>query len=61
MQPRALALSFCLSALGEEERAVRLPGGQLRMGPGSPEGPVRAVRVRPFAIDKCPVTNGEFR
>ncbi|NXE84614.1 SUMF2 enzyme, partial [Cochlearius cochlearius] len=64
--PGALALSLSLPALGADGRGVRLPGGPFRMGAGPLEGsgaggPGRAVRLRPFAIDKCPVTNGEFR
>ncbi|XP_010283872.1 PREDICTED: sulfatase-modifying factor 2 [Phaethon lepturus] len=45
---------------------VQLPGGKFRMGSSSLEkrnegGPVREVRVKPFAIDKYPVTNRDFR
>ncbi|NXF80470.1 SUMF2 enzyme, partial [Sclerurus mexicanus] len=45
---------------------VRLPGGTLRMG-SSPaerrgeEEPARQVAVGPFAVDKHPVTNRDFR
>uniref|UniRef100_A0A8B9V829 Sulfatase-modifying factor enzyme-like domain-containing protein n=1 Tax=Anas zonorhyncha TaxID=75864 RepID=A0A8B9V829_9AVES len=45
---------------------VQLPGGTFQMGSSSPEnrneeGPVRKVTVKPFAIDKYPVTNRDFR
>jgi sulfatase modifying factor 1 len=47
---------------------VDLPGGTFLMGtdyefgfPGDGEGPVHAVNLRPFAIDKFPVTNRRFR
>lgn len=45
---------------------VQLPGGTFQMGSNSPEnrneeGPVREVTVKPFAIDKYPVTNRDFR
>lgn len=45
---------------------VRLPGGVFRMGTDAPtfpqdgEGPVRRVRVRPFAIDAAAVTVARF-
>jgi formylglycine-generating enzyme required for sulfatase activity len=46
---------------------VRLPGGQFRMGtddaegfPSDGEGPVRAVAVSPFLIDRCAVSNNDF-
>ncbi|XP_009874409.1 PREDICTED: sulfatase-modifying factor 2 [Apaloderma vittatum] len=45
---------------------VQLPGGTFRMGFGSlekssGEGPVREGTVQPFALDRFPVTNGDFR
>ncbi|OXB57632.1 hypothetical protein ASZ78_007027 [Callipepla squamata] len=45
---------------------VQLPGGKFQMGSGSTqsrdeEGPIREVTVKPFAIDKFPVTNRDFR
>ena len=45
---------------------VRLPGGKFQMGSSSTqsrdeEGPIREVTVKPFAIDKFPVTNRDFR
>ncbi|XP_065587885.1 inactive C-alpha-formylglycine-generating enzyme 2 isoform X2 [Cyrtonyx montezumae] len=45
---------------------VQLPGGKFQMGSSSTqsrdeEGPIREVTVKPFAIDKFPVTNRDFR
>ncbi|KFQ32301.1 Sulfatase-modifying factor 2, partial [Merops nubicus] len=45
---------------------VQLPGGSFQMGSDSlekrnDEGPVREVTVKPFALDKYPVTNRDFR
>ncbi len=49
-------------------RMVSLPGGTFLMGtdfsegfPDDGEGPVRAVTLRPFSIDRSPVTNQLFR
>ncbi len=49
-------------------RMVALSGGTFLMGtdyaegfPADGEGPVRAVTVRPFSIDRYPVTNRVFR
>ncbi|HEX6970989.1 MAG TPA: formylglycine-generating enzyme family protein [Limnochordia bacterium] len=46
---------------------VYLPGGEFWMGtdsgegfPADGEGPARRVRVRPFYIDACAVTNAQF-
>ncbi|MEV7889745.1 formylglycine-generating enzyme family protein [Streptomyces sp. NPDC088357] len=46
---------------------VALPGGEFLMGaqdaegfPADGEGPVRAVRVEPFRIDACAVTNEQY-
>ncbi len=46
---------------------VALPGGEFQMGtddhvgfPGDGEGPVRAVTVSPFSIDRCAVSNDDF-
>ncbi len=56
--------------LSEEMRSrmVRLPGGTFLMGSEAPdgfpadgEGPVRAVALSPFWIDRCTVTNRLFR
>ncbi|XP_009556964.1 inactive C-alpha-formylglycine-generating enzyme 2 isoform X2 [Cuculus canorus] len=71
----ALALLACwcvlgsgraLQAFGKDESMVQLPGGKFQMGSGSlekrnEEGPVREVTVEPFAIDKYPITNRDFR
>lgn len=45
---------------------VQLPGGTFQMGSSSlerrsEERPVREVTVKPFALDKHPVTNRDFR
>ncbi|KAM4760262.1 inactive C-alpha-formylglycine-generating enzyme 2 [Cyanocitta cristata] len=53
-------------ALGEDGSMVQLPGGTFQMGSSSlerrsEEGPVRQVTVKPFALDKHPVTNRDFR
>jgi formylglycine-generating enzyme required for sulfatase activity len=49
-------------------RMVKLPGGTFLMGtdtevgfPADGEGPVRAVTVRPFSMDRSTVTNRLFR
>ena len=49
-------------------RMVKLPGGTFHMGtdsqegfPADGEGPVRAVTLRPFLIDRTTVTNRQFR
>ncbi|XP_036610407.1 inactive C-alpha-formylglycine-generating enzyme 2 [Trichosurus vulpecula] len=51
---------------GQDNSMVQLPGGTFQMGTNSPdgkdgEGPTREVTVKPFAIDKYPVTNRDFR
>src|ERR1043165_4254626 len=50
-----------------ESGMVHLPGGRFLMGTDYPrgftgdgEGPVRPVRLSPFAIDVAPVTNDSF-
>ncbi|NXR18805.1 SUMF2 enzyme, partial [Cinclus mexicanus] len=52
-------------ALGEDASMVQLPGGTFQMGSSSlqrgEEGPAREVTVKPFALDKQPVTNRDFR
>ncbi|MGW0246266.1 formylglycine-generating enzyme family protein [Nocardia goodfellowii] len=52
---------------GDVGEMVALSGGEFLMGSSDPvadpadgEGPVRVVRVSPFAIDICAVTNDEF-
>ncbi|XP_064250466.1 inactive C-alpha-formylglycine-generating enzyme 2 [Passer domesticus] len=69
MGAAGLLLLLCwalLGALGEDGSMVQLPGGTFQMGAGSlhrtgEEAPARAVTVKPFALDKQPVTNGDFR
>ncbi|NWS52942.1 SUMF2 enzyme, partial [Chunga burmeisteri] len=55
-----------LLAFGKDGNMVQLPGGKFQMGSSSlekrnEEGPVREVTVKPFAVDKYPVTNRDFR
>jgi formylglycine-generating enzyme len=57
-----------LAAAAAETPMVDLPGGRFLMGTdyqggfaGDGEGPVRPVRLSPFAIDVAPVTNESFR
>lgn len=45
---------------------VDIPGGKMLMGTIAADGkdgeyPTKEVDVQPFKIDKCPVTNSEFR
>lgn len=59
-------LTASLSAFGSDKHMVQLPGGKFQMGSSSTqsrdeEGPIREVTVKPFAIDKFPVTNRDFR
>lgn len=61
-----LGCSCALLAFGSDEHMVQLPGGKFQMGSSSTqsrdeEGPIREVTVKPFAIDKFPVTNRDFR
>jgi len=53
--------------LSDDMGMVSLPGGEFRMGtedaegfPADGEGPVRTVKVAPFRIDRCAVSNDEF-
>jgi formylglycine-generating enzyme required for sulfatase activity len=55
------------STKASREGMVLIPGGEFLMGtndadavPGDGEGPVRAVRVRPFYMDRTTVTNTQF-
>src|ERR1700742_798840 len=64
-EPRAHLAARATDAA--KERMVELPGGAFLMGtddaqgfPQDGEGPVREVRVKPFWIDRCPVTNALF-
>lgn len=52
---------------GTLERMIALPGGSFLMGTDNPEGfpqdgegPIREVTVKPFRIDRYPVTNALF-
>uniref|UniRef100_A0A8C0E6K9 Inactive C-alpha-formylglycine-generating enzyme 2 n=1 Tax=Bubo bubo TaxID=30461 RepID=A0A8C0E6K9_BUBBB len=61
-----LGSTHALRAFGKDESMVQLAGGTFQMGFSSPEkrneeGPVREVTVKPFAVDKYPVTNRDFR
>ncbi|XP_043910151.1 inactive C-alpha-formylglycine-generating enzyme 2 isoform X4 [Protopterus annectens] len=49
-----------------DDDLVSVPGGTFGMGTNSPdsrdgEAPAREVKVKPFSIDKYPVTNKDFR
>ncbi|MGG1313717.1 formylglycine-generating enzyme family protein [Cohnella laeviribosi] len=57
-----------VSKPGGREGMIYLAGGEFLMGtddregfPSDGEGPVRAVRLNPFYIDACAVSNAEFR
>ncbi|MBN3289798.1 TCPZ protein, partial [Polypterus senegalus] len=64
---------FIVDLLRDEDKVlehigtiVHLPGGTFKMGCDAAdaqdgEAPVREVTVQPFALDKYPVTNAEFR
>ena len=54
----AWLLAAAIAAAGAEERAL-LPGGEFTpvVAPGGKE---KSVRIAPFALDRRPVTNGEF-
>ncbi|KAM8991201.1 inactive C-alpha-formylglycine-generating enzyme 2 [Ara ararauna] len=61
-----LAGGWVLRALAQDDSTVQLPGGKFQMGSSSlqkrnDEEPVREVTVKPFAVDKYPVTNRDFR
>ncbi|KAM4702445.1 inactive C-alpha-formylglycine-generating enzyme 2 [Discoglossus pictus] len=50
----------------EADSMVQLAGGKFQMGTNVPdikdgEGPAKQVTVKPFAVDKYPVTNKDFR
>lgn len=63
----SLVLNLSLAALADDGSSmVQLPGGTFRMGSGSlqrrgEEEPPREVTLKPFALDKHPVTNRDFR
>uniref|UniRef100_A0A8D0L2Q8 Sulfatase modifying factor 2 n=1 Tax=Sphenodon punctatus TaxID=8508 RepID=A0A8D0L2Q8_SPHPU len=51
---------------GQDESLVELPGWKFQTGTNllegkNEEGPPREVKVKPFAIDRYPVTNRDFR
>lgn len=64
-----LVLVMCVLRLAqaqEDDSMVKLDGGKFKMGTNAPdgkdgEGPAKQVTVKPFAIDKYPVTNKHFR
>ncbi|XP_068271466.1 inactive C-alpha-formylglycine-generating enzyme 2 isoform X2 [Nyctibius grandis] len=61
-----LGTGRALRAFGKDESMVQLPGGTFQMGSsslekGNEEEPAREVMVKPFALDKYPVTNRDFR
>ncbi|RLL43961.1 formylglycine-generating enzyme family protein [Oceanobacillus piezotolerans] len=52
----------------ERDKLIFIPGGTFKMGtedqegfPADAEGPIREVKVDPFYIDACAVTNAEFK
>lgn len=56
---------FALSVAAAEEM-LHIPGGKLLMGTNAADGrdgesPAREVEVRPFWVDRHPVTNSQFR
>ncbi|XP_063313352.1 inactive C-alpha-formylglycine-generating enzyme 2 [Pelobates fuscus] len=55
-----------ISQGNDEGNMVHLDGGKFQMGTNAPdgkdgEGPIRHMAVKPFLIDKYPVTNQDFR
>ncbi|MEU3742544.1 SUMF1/EgtB/PvdO family nonheme iron enzyme [Streptomyces sp. NPDC032198] len=69
--PAAVSVAVPLTAapgrVRDEQGMVSLPGGEFLMGTddaegfaGDGEGPVRAVRLDPFRIDTCAVTNERY-
>lgn len=45
---------------------VNIPGGKMLMGTSATDGkdgesPTKEVKIKPFKIDKYPVTNADFR
>lgn len=66
--PAARSAGERQSGLDGRRELVELPGGTFLMGtdyahgfPQDGEGPVHAVHLKPFAIDRHPVTNEAFR
>ena len=65
--PSADAPSTPQAANGSADGMALIPAGEFLMGTDDPigfrgdgEGPVRSVRVNPFYMDTCAVTNNEF-
>jgi sulfatase modifying factor 1 len=67
--PSATTAPGCTAGSSAEvlERTIAMPGGTFLMGsdyaqgfPADGEGPVRAVTLRPFRMDRFPVTNELF-
>jgi formylglycine-generating enzyme len=66
--PQSSGLSVVKSCKKISDKyAIYLPGGEFLMGTDDPEGykddgegPVRKVKVDPFYIDACTVTNSQF-
>uniref|UniRef100_A0A8D0G985 Sulfatase modifying factor 2 n=1 Tax=Sphenodon punctatus TaxID=8508 RepID=A0A8D0G985_SPHPU len=64
--PWALGSGSTPQAFGQDESLVELPGWKFQTGTNllegkNEEGPPREVKVKPFAIDRYPVTNRDFR
>ena len=66
-EPARISPPAARSGSADPEGTVLLPGGEFLMGaedsegfPADGEGPVRAVRLDPFRIDACAVTNAQF-
>ena len=63
----AVAAAKPQAANGSIDGMALIPGGEFLMGTDDPggfaadgEGPIRSVRVNPFYIDACAVTNNQF-
>lgn len=56
--PKPMGLPTLKNTLGIT--LVRLPGGEFSMGHARSRGPVHRVRVSPFAIAACEVTNRQY-
>ncbi|KAL8198751.1 UNVERIFIED_CONTAM: Inactive C-alpha-formylglycine-proteinrating enzyme 2 [Gekko kuhli] len=62
----ALAGASSKQKIRQDENVVRLSGGKFQMGTSlfdskSEDGPPREVTVKPFLMDKYPVSNRDFR
>ena len=65
--PAAVVPSDAQATNGSVDGMALIPGGEFLMGTDDPvgfrgdgEGPVRPVRMKPFYIDTCAVTNQQF-